>query len=467
MPAINYVDPNLTTTTAPDVSAVIAWASGTTYAINALAHDNVAAPNRKYYKSLQNTNLNHALTDTDWWVCVVSGTYLLPYRGDAANFTLADTGNTDTRVIESPADTTLSGTLAWVNNSATIATSADLTGVLAAKDLICKSGCSAPGNADGVWAVLSITSTTITLTQPYMGTTATVSGNLKVGVSDIGTIAAATTAFWTAATSGAAGALHNISGGWSATTGELAGKTVCKQSGADWYGFGLTLTSRAYVSLANLGFARCNIGIRLNSSTNNTLTNCTGQSGTGHGFRFVSGIKNVLLNCTATAPTPVSNVAFPVGSPNQQFAQVRFHNYNVGAGDHRAYAGYGTMVRNTANARGGVGDCLAITPSSATIPVATGPLPWGIGYPGNVAGMTLSVWLQASATFNGALTLEAWCNGVRIVAPVAQSLTTAYAVYSLTVGAAVVAATDTVELRISVTGTVGSVYVDDAFAVGA
>lgn len=43
----------------------LAWSSGTTYALDALAESS-----GKTYKSLQNSNLNHAVSDASWWVKV-------------------------------------------------------------------------------------------------------------------------------------------------------------------------------------------------------------------------------------------------------------------------------------------------------------------------------------------------------------------------------------------------------------
>ncbi len=45
----------------------LAWSSGTTYAIN---HITYSSSTDIFYKSLQNSNTNHAVTNTDWWTPV-------------------------------------------------------------------------------------------------------------------------------------------------------------------------------------------------------------------------------------------------------------------------------------------------------------------------------------------------------------------------------------------------------------
>lgn len=46
-------------------TAYLAWNSGTTYAIDAIVSDTTG---HRLYQSLQNSNTNHAVTDTAWWV---------------------------------------------------------------------------------------------------------------------------------------------------------------------------------------------------------------------------------------------------------------------------------------------------------------------------------------------------------------------------------------------------------------
>lgn len=93
------------------------------------------------------------------------GTYGNPYL----TINKADdglTGGDEVRVALTTINT-LSGTLSFTNQSASVGTSVDLTGSVSADDVIGKSTWA----TDGWWRVASLTSTTITLEAVYVGTT--------------------------------------------------------------------------------------------------------------------------------------------------------------------------------------------------------------------------------------------------------------------------------------------------------
>jgi hypothetical protein len=87
------------------------------------------------------------------------------------------------RVADSGDGAVLSGTLAWVEGSATINTSENLTGSLAAGDFIAKSDFDTDDN-ETPHEIVSITSSVITLTKVYVGATETISGNIKISTFD-------------------------------------------------------------------------------------------------------------------------------------------------------------------------------------------------------------------------------------------------------------------------------------------
>ena len=205
------------------------------------------------------------------------------------------TGDDEVRCAKSPAPTALSGTLTFTDGSTSVATSVDLTGVLAAKDFV---SLNSTGEHSGEtwWEISSITSTTITLVSKYVGTGGTGTG-YKLGVTDTG---AAAGVVQQVSASGSSGHLIKISGGWNlAGTPVQDGYTWFYQSGASKNGYGLYLSSKSYINLdfGRVGFLRYNSGIYINSSNNNTITSPTCNS-SDYGIYIYFGSNN-----TITSPT--------------------------------------------------------------------------------------------------------------------------------------------------------------------
>ena len=183
-------------------------------------------------------------------------------------------GGDEVRCAKSPAPTALSGTLTFTDGSTSVATSVDLTAVLAAKDFI---SLNSTGDHSGEtwWEVKSLTSTTITLQAKYSGTGGTGTG-YKLGVTDTG--AAAGSIVQQVSASGSSGHLIKISGGWNLSgTPTQDGYTWFFQSGANKYGYALQLSSKSYINLdfGRVGFLRYRYGIYLDRSSNNTITSAT------------------------------------------------------------------------------------------------------------------------------------------------------------------------------------------------
>jgi len=203
-------------------------------------------------------------------------------------------GDDEVRVAKSPAHTALSGTLAWVDGSATVNTSEDLTGVLAAKDFVGK-------NSEGEtwWEIASLTSSAITLVVAYRGTTATVA-SYKAGVTDTGAAASSSTVIQEVSASGSSGHLLKVTGGWNlAGTPTQDGYTWFFQSGVNKYGYALQLSSKSYIDLdfGRVGFLRYNRAIDLSSSSNNTITSAT-CNGNSSGIYLNSSNNNTIKTPT-------------------------------------------------------------------------------------------------------------------------------------------------------------------------
>ncbi|MDX9788881.1 MAG: NosD domain-containing protein [Desulfobacterales bacterium] len=136
------------------------------------------------------------------------------------------TGGGDEIRVAKSAITALSGTLTFTNGSASITTSADLSGVLADGYLISKN--SESGGTEGWWHVSSVTTDTITLSAQYWGTSETTSAYYVIP-------AATDDSHWDGVKEGASKTSRmKISGGWDLSTETRDGYTAVTNS--DIYG---------------------------------------------------------------------------------------------------------------------------------------------------------------------------------------------------------------------------------------
>jgi len=211
------------------------------------------------------------------------------------------TGDDEVRCAKSPAPTALSGTLTFTDGSTSVATSVDLTGVLAAKDFV---SLNSTGEHSGEtwWEISSITSTTITLTTKYSGTGGTGTG-YKLGVTDTDAAAASSTVVQQISASGSSGHLLKVSGGWNLSgTPTQDGYTWFFQSGANRYGYGLQLSSKSYIDLdfGRVGFLRYSRAIYLSSSSNNTITSATCNSNS-YGIYLSGSSNNTITSATCNS----------------------------------------------------------------------------------------------------------------------------------------------------------------------
>lgn len=215
------------------------------------------------------------------------GSYSNPYKtGYKASTGL--TGGDEVRLAKGPDPINLSGTLTWTNNSLTVTTSVDLTGVLAAKDFV--------GKGTEVWdyyEISSINSTTITLAYKYYGTSETVASK-KLGVIDTGDLAASTD--YTIQMNASGLSVSNplkVTGGWDLATQTQNGFTWYWQSGADRQGTCFYGNSRDYIETRKIGCCRYYYGFRF-------YTGCSGDayslSSQRYGIEFLSGETGCIMN---------------------------------------------------------------------------------------------------------------------------------------------------------------------------
>ena len=391
------------------------------------------------------------------------------------------TGDDEVRCAKSAAPTALSGTLTFTNGSTSVATSADLTSVLAAKDFI---SLNPTGDHAGEtwWEIASLTSTTITLVSKYSGAGGTGTG-YKLGVTDTGAAATSSTVVQQMSVSGTSGHPIKVSGGWNlAGTPAQDGYTWFFQSGANKYGYGLQLSSKSYIDLdlGRVGFLRYNRGIYLSSSSNNTITSATCNSNSSYGILLSSSSNNNTITSATCNSNSDSGIYLSGGSScvcwnydhdesvwsnagkiydwcgNKQRLVSIGESESGGAARNRVYLYGGYTQDNTAEADGGSGKCLQFNPKSATywieqdfnVPVSSG------------VARTVSIKMKDDASFNGSVKLELWLNGVLIVGPTTKTMTTSYVAQEMTATAGQIAADGVLVLKVKVYGTAGAVYAD-------
>ena len=190
------------------------------------------------------------------------GTAALPYKTiEKATLTLV--GGDVVRVAKGPSHTTLSGTLTFVDGSASVATSVDLTGSLAINDLVGK-------NTDDMcwWRISNITASTITLSTVYSGASQGAVTAYKMGAHDLGTGVINTYLDRLNGRNGTSTSNRlKISGGWNLSTELQDGETFFKQTGSNQYGWGLSVDGN-YIEIEKLHYARCYNGIDIADTKN-------------------------------------------------------------------------------------------------------------------------------------------------------------------------------------------------------
>ena len=227
-----------------------------------------------------------------------TGTAANPYK----TITKASTSRTagdEVRVAKSPDPTALTGTTAWTLNGTTVTG----TGTLFTTELAIGDFISAP---DGKWyEVITLTSaTSATLFKKYPSATASGHSSQKLGVTDTGAGAAATTQIQVVNSSGNLSASLYISGGWDLSTEMQTGQTWFRQmhgTFATRNGYGLYLSGKTYSNLDRLDFLRYNYGIYYSGSSNNTITSATCNSNANSGIHYATSSNNTIMSATCNS----------------------------------------------------------------------------------------------------------------------------------------------------------------------
>lgn len=445
------------------------------------------------------------------------GTAENPYKTiDMASSGLA--GGDEMRCAKSPAPTNLSGTLTWVNGSNSVATSQDLTGVLVAKDFIRKTTLQS-SDYDIWWEIQSITSTTITLVKTFRGYASESVASQKLGTTDTGAATSGEDVQGLAAEGDDQANQLVVSGGWNLNTEEQDGETWFRQTGSSRLGNGLQSYDWNFVHVEKCHFLRYNNGIYLNDSYewnieycqllgSGTLAlqaNAAFDIGFSHittngeirlGYDSLPGLqadnllcldgvvqsfgllrnavlKNSTLNLAAGSITrnlSGSSITLNAKAPCRLYVVSGISSVNVetaalghsvtmkyidGASAEKAYQYYGIAQKDIANARSGA--CIKITPVDIVDPFEQ------ILKLAAVASTqkTVNVYMKKSSDFNGVIQAALMFKGTFLAAFTTWSMTTSYQQFSLTAQAADIDEAGILELWVRVTGTAGSVYIDD------
>lgn len=503
-------------------TAIAAWSAATTYALDKFAHDNVAYPNRKCYKSLQAGNLNHALTDAAWWVLVADGSAALPFQS-STDASQGLTGGDEVRFAESPADTALSGTLTFTENSTTLTGSGTaFTTELVIGDFVY--------GGDGVeYEIITISSdTAAVLYKKYPESTQAGIACVKVGITETGAAASSSTQVQKIMSGGSLTTGYLIvSGGWDLATETQAGTTKFKQrhgTFATRNGYGLFASVNGFINISKCNCYRYNIGMLFSSLNNNIInspicnSNITGlQIGSSSNNIIISPICNSnttglfmdtcrnniisspICNSNTTAmylggvntivinDAVLKNNATAIFDINSNFncyvnnfigqgnytitksnsivyadsPMLSFQKYNNTKGDNRNYFYGGITKSNTANARSG--KCLEYNPTSATVYMSHSFFFKAV----DATACALSAYVQKTAAFDGDVQGAVYFLGLPVIdwTDITPTTNDTYEQKSFSVTSGMVTDDSVLELRIKVRGTAGAVYVDDLGSV--
>lgn len=195
-----------------------------------------------------------------------NGTYSNPYQ-TITQASIGLSGGDEVRVAKSLNSTNLPAVLNFVDGASSIISSVSLAGSLSPGDFLFKTG-----EQDFLSEVTSIASTTINIYKPYRGTTESANAQ-KLGVTDTGGAAAATTPIQTISSSGSSiTSKIKISGGWDLSLQSQTGYTYFRQTTTNSrYGYGLYSNNKDNIEVEKLGFLRYNDGIHLLDNENNIL----------------------------------------------------------------------------------------------------------------------------------------------------------------------------------------------------
>ncbi|MDY6966705.1 MAG: NosD domain-containing protein [Halobacteriota archaeon] len=198
-------------------------------------------------------------------------------------------------------------------------------------------------------------------------------------------------------------------------------------------------------------------GIRLSSSSNNTITSPTCSSNNSYGIYIHTSSNNIINNYSGTGNGSGDVYVYP-GIHYGDYPCAKCQHFKT-AGVNKCFFEYGTTERDTANARGGSGECLEYTPTSATYYINQSF--FFIADSG--VAQTLSAYLEKDSSFNGDVQGAIYFMGVKITGwtAITPSVADTYEQKSLVAAEGDITEDGVLELRIKVRGTAGNIYVDD------
>ena len=194
-------------------------------------------------------------------------------------------------------------------------------------------------------------------------------------------------------------------------------------------------------------------GIHLYSSLNNTITSSTCNSN-DYGIYLDSSSNNIINKYSGTGNS--NDIYVISGKTYSETPCIKCQHFNA-AGTNKCFYEYGTTERDTAEARGGSGECLKYDPSSATYYISQS---FFFKADSGVA-QTLSAYIKDDTDFNGDVQAAIYFMGEKITGWTEWTPTTDYAQQSITAAAGDITEDGVLELRIKVRGTAGNVFVDD------
>jgi hypothetical protein len=235
--------------------------------------------------------------------------------------------------------TTLAGTLTFTNGSTSVATSADLTAVVAAGDVVGKNVAT-----EGWWKVASVSSAAITLSYQYWGKTG--SGSAVTGYKITPVNASEE---YDVASSGTAGSRIKISGGWDLGTQTRTGLTAFNVYSST--SNGIDTNSKNSLEISHFIFAGASYGgIYLLGTTDTYLHDCffTDTGGPYSHIRLNNVYDSIIENCILTGGvgTGIGQASGVIS--NLTILSTIFYSIGTGSGDNAIalYEGNGFRARN-------------------------------------------------------------------------------------------------------------------------
>lgn len=229
---------------------------------------------------------------------------------------------------------------------------------------------------------------------------------------------------------------------------------------SNYEGVSISLTSsfNIFNNLTCLSNSDCGVySVGYNNTFNSPVCNNNGY----YGFLLRYGAITIINSYSGSGNVPddiyVQRKSFT------EFPIAKCQHFKT-AGANKCFYESGTTERDTANARGGSGECLKYSPTSADYYISQSfyfKADSGVG-------QTLSAYVKKNSAFNGDVKGAIYFLGIKITGwtDITPSVADEYQQKSLTASANNITEDGVLELRIKVRGTAGNVFVDDLSTAG-